>query len=168
MTLEQMTSVLNILHPQRHRNAATAAVSRAQSAPIRPPTPSVVPVPTTAPSVRPLTGTQITNPQRRVPVASHPPQPESLLEILNGPSHKRSPFDRIQINFTYLMVLKYGCAPPTATPAPKLFSFRHPYLLPLFQDFLPKRSPSKRSHIQSRSQCSSSAPDSRNRMADKR
>ena len=90
MSLEQMTDVLNILHPTRHRNAATAAVRRAQSAPIRPPTPLVVPVPTTAPSARPLTGNRITNPQRRVPVASHLHQPESLLEILNGPSRKRS------------------------------------------------------------------------------
>ena len=39
MSLEQMTDVLNILHPARHRNAATAAVRRAQSAPVRPPTP---------------------------------------------------------------------------------------------------------------------------------
>ena len=107
MTMEQMTSVLNILHPQRHRNAATAAVRRAQSAPIRPPTPLVVPVPTTAPSARPLTGTQITNPQRRVPVASHPPQPQSLLEILNGPSQKRS---------TYL---------PLATPSIEVKSILH-------------------------------------------
>ena len=90
MSLEQMTDVLNILHPTRHRNAATAAVRRAQSAPIRPPTPLVVPVPTTEPSARPLTGNRITNPQRRVPVASHLHQPGSLLEILNGPSHKRS------------------------------------------------------------------------------
>ena len=90
MSLEQMTDVLNILHPARHRKAATAAVRRAQSATIRPPTPLVVPVPTTAPNARPLTGIQITNPQRRVPAASHLHQPESLLEILNGPSHKRS------------------------------------------------------------------------------
>ena len=99
ITLEQMTSVLNILHPQLHRNAATAAVRRAQSAPIRPPTPLVVPVPSTAPSARPLTGTQITNPQRRVPVASHLPQPESLLEILNGPSHKRSTLTSLLLPF---------------------------------------------------------------------
>lgn len=90
MGLEQMTDVLNILHPSRHRIAASAAVRRAQQALIRPPTPLVAPVPTTAPSARPLTGNRITNPQRRVPVASHLHQPESLLEILNGPSRKRS------------------------------------------------------------------------------
>ena len=51
---------------------------------------------------------------------------------------------------------------------PKLSSFCHPYLLPLFQDLLPKRFHSKRSLTQSRSQCSSSAFDSRIRMANKR
>ena len=119
MTLEQMTSVLNILHPLRHRNAATAAVRRAQSVPLRhptplvvparPPTPLVVPAPTAALSARPLTSTQITYPQRRVPVASNQPQPESLLEILNRPSRKRStlpssiyPLSRIHHNLTYL------------------------------------------------------------------
>ena len=90
MTLDQMTSVLNILHPDRHRNAAAAAVRRAAPAPIRSPTPLLVPAPTTAPIARPLTGTPIDNPQRRVPVASHHHQPESLLEILNEPSRKRS------------------------------------------------------------------------------
>ena len=89
MTLDQMTSVLNILHPDRHRNAAAAAVRRTTPAPIRSPTPLLVPAPTTAPIARPLTGTPIDNPQRRVPVASHHHQPESLLEILNEPSRKR-------------------------------------------------------------------------------
>ena len=109
MTIDQMTSVLNILHPNRHRNAAAAALRRAPPPPVRAPTPLVMPAPTTAAISRPLTGTQITDPQRRVPVASHIPQPENLLEILNGPSRKRSthpssiyPLSRIQHNLTYL------------------------------------------------------------------
>ena len=109
MTLNQMTSVLNILHPNRHRNAAAAALRRAPLAPIRSPTPVVMPAPTTVPIARPLTGTQINDPQRRVPVASNRPQPESLLEILNRPSRKRStlpssiyPLSRIHQNLTYL------------------------------------------------------------------
>ena len=88
MTLPQMTAVLDILHPDRHRNAATAAVRRS-STPDQSLPPPVVPVSTAPPSTRPLTGTQISNPQRRLPVPSHRSGPESILQILNGPSRKR-------------------------------------------------------------------------------
>ena len=49
MTLQQMTDVLNILHPDRHRNAATAALRRASPNPPHrlclPPLPPPPPVP---------------------------------------------------------------------------------------------------------------------------
>ena len=88
MTLEQMTDVLNILHPDRHRNAATAALRRASPAPAQSP-PSVVPAPSSAPTARPLTGNHINNPQRSAPVTVGQQAPKSLLEILNSPSRKR-------------------------------------------------------------------------------
>ena len=62
MTLEQMTAVLDILHPDRHRNAATAAVHRS-STPDRSIPPAVVPASTAHPTTRPLTGTQIPTPK---------------------------------------------------------------------------------------------------------
>ena len=88
MTLQQMTDVLNILHPDRHRNAATAALRRASPAPAQSP-PSVVPAPSSAPTARPLTGNHINNPQRSAPVTVGQQAPKSLLEILNSPSRKR-------------------------------------------------------------------------------
>ena len=63
MSLQQMTDVLNILHPDRHRNAATAALSRASPARARS-TPSVMPAPSATPAAQPLMGNQINNPQR--------------------------------------------------------------------------------------------------------
>ena len=90
MSLQQMTDVLNILHPDRHRNAATAALRRASPAPTRP-TPSVVPAPSAPPATRPLTGTQINNPQRSASVTVSHQAPQSLLEILDSPSRKRLP-----------------------------------------------------------------------------
>ena len=63
MTLQQMTDVLNILHPDRHRNAATAALRRASLAPAQS-TPSVVPAPSSAPAARvPLQVTKSTTPR---------------------------------------------------------------------------------------------------------
>ena len=91
MTLAQMTDVLNILHPDRHRNAAAAALHRASPAPIRPPhPPPVVPTSTADPIDLPFTGTLVNNPQKRVRLADDQPEPMSLLEILNGPSRKKS------------------------------------------------------------------------------
>ena len=86
ITLQQMTAVLNIFHPDRPRNAATAALRRASPAPVRS-TPSVVPAPSAAPTARPLTGTQLNNPQRCASVAVRQQAPQSLLEILDSPSH---------------------------------------------------------------------------------
>ena len=107
MTLQQMTTVLNILHPDRHRNAAAAALRRTYPVPVRS-TPLVVPASSAAPAAQPLTGTQINVPQKSVPVASLQPEPQSLLEILNGLPRKmfahRSfvhPRYRIQHNFTF-------------------------------------------------------------------
>ena len=48
MTLQQMEVVLNILHPDCHRNVATAALRRASPASVRS-TPSLVPAPSAAP-----------------------------------------------------------------------------------------------------------------------
>ena len=44
--------------------------------------------------------------------------------LTKGPHFPPScyPFDRIQINFTYLMVLKYGCAPPQVVFIPSSLS----------------------------------------------
>ena len=62
MTLQQMTDVLNILHPDRHRNAATAALRRASPAPARS-TPSVVPAPSAPPPPDPLQVPKSTTPR---------------------------------------------------------------------------------------------------------
>ena len=87
MTLQQMTDVLNILHPDRHRNAATAALRRASPAPARS-TPSVVPAPSAASAAQPLKGNQINNPQRSASVTVRQQAPQCLLEILDSPPRK--------------------------------------------------------------------------------
>ena len=125
----------------------------------------VVPAPTAAPSARPLTGTQITIPQRRVPVASHLPQPESLLEILNRLSHKRSTVPSLQLPslsnsnpFNLCDGFELLLCPSPPTPPPNCF---HSVILisSLYSRTFSQRAPTKCLLVQSRRQCSSSAPD---------
>ena len=105
MTLEQLTGILNILAPNRHlRSVASNLLRSSQPVPphhpaalngpvsaqavSQPPNPAAASAPNPAP-LNPLTGPQITIPQRREQPQSQGTSLQDLLDAWGAPSRKR-------------------------------------------------------------------------------
>ena len=125
MTLNQLTGILNILAPNRHMRSVASNLLRSSQldprAPVavsnvlgiaqslsRPP-PLSASVPNQAPLSNPLTGSRITNPQRRVQPQEQKSSVQDILDALGTQSRKRSEGRPVHIFIFHLNICGKYC-----------------------------------------------------------